>query len=124
MKRSGKRKRAWPDCYGCIYRGEVPGDAHSCCHYPGNQTGRMTELFSAGNLRNAAKLKIEADPHGFGRGWFMWPVNFDPVWLRNCEGFKPKTERRFARAAPLEGGTPKQLTSKAKKAQYEFGTLI
>ena len=26
-----------PDCYTCAYRGDVPGDAHSCCNYPGNK---------------------------------------------------------------------------------------
>ena len=73
-----------PDCYKCKYRGNVPGSAHSCCKYPGNKTG-IFDMFM-----NAEKLKIKANPHGVRSGWFMWPVNFDPVWLENCVGFKQK----------------------------------
>jgi hypothetical protein len=74
------------NCYKCKYRGEVPGDAHSCCHYPGNRTG-LFGFFEKENLANAKKLNIRATPHGVKMGWFMWPVNFDPVWLENCDGF-------------------------------------
>ena len=28
-----------PNRYECEYRGKAPGDAHSCCNYPGNDTG-------------------------------------------------------------------------------------
>lgn len=47
-------------------------------------------MFEASNLLQAAKLHIQADPHGFRMGWFWWPVNFDPAWLQNCDGFTPK----------------------------------
>jgi len=23
-------------------------------------------------------------------GWFYWPINFDPVWLLECNGHTPK----------------------------------
>jgi hypothetical protein len=75
-------------CYKCIYRGNVPGDAHSCCRYPGNDPDLFTGLFSLKNAENAKKLNITADPHGIRSGWFLWPVNFDPVWLLTCDGFK------------------------------------
>jgi len=76
-------------CYDCIYRGNVSGDAHSCCRYPKNETG-MFDLFSAQNMKNSRKLNIKGDPHGVRMGWFMWPTNFDPTWLINCDGFKAK----------------------------------
>ena len=68
-------------CYECEYRGTVPGDAHSCCKHP------LAEqlLFLAGPL-----LNIIGDPHGIRSGWFLWPLNFDPTWLKNCNGFKGK----------------------------------
>jgi hypothetical protein len=25
-------------------------------------------------------------------GWFFWPYNFDPRWLKSCDGFEPKAE--------------------------------
>jgi hypothetical protein len=35
-------------------------------------------------------LNIKASAHGIKMGWFMHPVNFDPVWLESCDGFTPK----------------------------------
>jgi hypothetical protein len=35
-------------------------------------------------------LNIEGDSHGIRNGWFNWPWNFDPVWLRRCDGYSPK----------------------------------
>jgi hypothetical protein len=78
-----------PDCYRCKYRGEVPGDAHSRCRYPGNETG-LFDVFAQSNKENAVKLNIKAHAHGLRMGWFMWPVNFDPTWLLNCDGFTKK----------------------------------
>jgi hypothetical protein len=33
------------------------------------------------------KAKVAGDIHGIRSGWFMWPLNFDPVWLKSCNGF-------------------------------------
>jgi len=77
------------DCYKCEYRGNVPGDAHSCCNYPGTNTGILS-FFDNNNFKISNKLNIRANAHGVNCGWFMWPVNFDPIWLENCDGFKEK----------------------------------
>lgn len=76
-----------PDCYQCRFRGDLPGDTHSCCRYPSNETG-LFDLFKPANLANIATLKIEGHPHGIAKGWFLWPVNYDPVWLLHCDGFE------------------------------------
>lgn len=81
------------DCYSCKYRGNVPGDAHSCCRYPGNKVG-MFEFFEKVNIVNAERLKIQAHRHGVVNGWFYWPVNFDPTWLLNCEGYEEKEKNK------------------------------
>lgn len=78
-----------PNCYQCKYRGTVPGDAHSCCRYPGNEIG-LFEIFAPANKENATKLNIRVEYHGIRNGWFMWPINFDPAWLTNCDGFQVK----------------------------------
>ena len=59
-----------PNCYKCKYREELTWSCHSKC-----------------NNKNA---KVKGDPHGISNGWFMWPVNFDPVWLESCYGFEQK----------------------------------
>lgn len=100
-----------PNCYECVYRQDVPGSAHSACGHPataqtqrspfmqlagavgkrgGNELMAMAEQFSEGPQRAATALKIQANFHGIKNGWFVWPVNFDPVWLENCDGFTAK----------------------------------
>lgn len=59
-----------PDCYKCIHRRILVGDAHSLC----------TNM----------DAKVQGNSHGVQRGWFMWPFNFDPIWLDQCDGFKEK----------------------------------
>ena len=84
------------NCYNCIHRGTVPGDAHSCCKHPllGDKAGDMftgLELIINGVAAGVAgKLHIKANAHGVQSGWFFWPGNFDPVWLENCDGYTPK----------------------------------
>lgn len=64
-----------PDCYQCANRRSIPGDAHSRCL--------------------AFNAKVEGHSHGIRNGWFMWPFNFDPVWLISCDSFEPlKTDER------------------------------
>ncbi len=74
------------NCYQCKYRGSVPGSCHSSCNYPGTDTGILS-FFDSENLKLIRKLNICANPHGVKSGWFMWPVDFDPIWLTNCDGF-------------------------------------
>ena len=56
-----------PNCYYCVHRRNYPGDAHSWCNNP--------------------TAKVTGDAHGISMGWFMWPVNFDPVWLISCDSY-------------------------------------
>jgi hypothetical protein len=64
---NSKRK---PDCYECKHRKDLPGDCHSSCE----------------NI----DAKVIGDPWGRKMGWFFWPFNFDPVWLKSCDGFEIK----------------------------------
>lgn len=88
-----------PNCFECVYKGRVPGSEHIRCEHPAvPEVNALTEVL--GTLASVGrtppfslaceKLKIEGDAAGIRRGWFIWPMNFDPTWLRNCEGFKAK----------------------------------
>lgn len=85
-----------PDCYSCSHRGTVPGSCHSSCHHPEAQTIHSNPLAVLAGIMGGAiidmdnTLNIKGNPHGIRKGWFAWPVNFDPVWLENCDGFTPK----------------------------------
>lgn len=63
-----------PDCYTCVHRRSISGDAHSRCH--------------AGWVSYAdTTARVTGHPHGIARGWFRWPINFDPVWLESCDSW-------------------------------------
>jgi hypothetical protein len=66
-----------PNCYKCVHRLGIPGDAHSRC--------------------NNHKAKVEGNPRGITNGWFMWPLNFDPTWLISCDGFSDNPEDKKPR---------------------------
>lgn len=57
------------ECYSCIHRSEIPGDAHTLCTKP--------------------DLQMTGDPHGIKKGFFIYPFNFDPIWkTRLCSNFE------------------------------------
>jgi hypothetical protein len=58
-------------CYDCSHKENVPGDAHIFC--------------------NKYDKSITGDPHGIRKGWFFYPVLFDPVWMTSeCKNFEKK----------------------------------
>ena len=59
------KKEKGPNCYKCKHRKTIPGDS----------------------------LKAIGNPHGIKSGWFMWPMNFDPIWLDLCNGFEDDGRR-------------------------------
>jgi hypothetical protein len=69
------------DCYTCQYRRNIPGDCHSECAHPSIQNKWLAVL------NPPAELGIQGNAHGIKMGWFIFPINFDPVWLDNCNGY-------------------------------------
>lgn len=59
------------ECYKCKFRTDLPGSAHSQC-----QAGLLT--------LGTNKVQVVANQHGINKGWFMWPFDYDPVWLERC----------------------------------------
>jgi len=70
------------NCYECIHRGTIPGDCHSSCQHP------LVVGESVGNAKR--NLGIVGNQHGIDNDWFVWPYNFDPIWLESCDGFKER----------------------------------
>lgn len=64
-----KKQHGLP-CYGCAYRREVPGSAHTRCVFD------WMKHDDAG----ARKILTEANAHGIKKGWFTFPFNYDPIW--------------------------------------------
>ena len=57
-----------PNCRKCEHRKSIPGDAHISC--------------------TNSSAKVTGHRIGVNGGWFMWPWNFDPNWLLECDRFK------------------------------------
>lgn len=57
-------------CYTCKHLRAIPGDCHIGC----------SNLIA----------DVKGNAHGKQQGWFAWPINFDPVWLEECNGYKRK----------------------------------
>jgi hypothetical protein len=93
-----------PNCYTCIHRRNVPGSAHSSCHHPAAEKmsvalGVLATLAAVRRVdlalpEAAEELNITAHQHGIDNGWFVWPWNFDPVWLKTCKGFQQKEQEQ------------------------------
>lgn len=58
------------NCYKCKFKGGVAGSCHSSC--------------------SKSTAKVSGNEHGIKSGWFLWPVDFDPVWLISCDSFEEK----------------------------------
>ena len=59
-----------PDCRKCIFCYQHSFTHHIAC------------------LNSFATVR--GDKHGEKNGWFQYPINFDPIWLNYCDGFKEK----------------------------------
>ena len=56
-------------CHQCQHKRAVPGSAHIQCLNPDPD--------------------MKGDPHGIGRGWFFYPLVFDPVWMEaKCHNYE------------------------------------
>lgn len=76
-------------CYGCAYRGQVPGSAHSVCNF---------------NFTKAGIKPPDGDEHGKKSGWYLFPYNYDPTWMNEvCEARTDEKDPEFVKAAnPFE----------------------
>lgn len=67
-------------CCECIHRQSVPGDTHTRCAAP--------------------DPRMKGDPHGIEKGWFFYPLNFDPIWrTRECVNYTTKDPVKNAQGA-------------------------
>ena len=73
------------ECYSCKHKREVPGNAHIQCVKPDPD--------------------MVGNKHGIEKGWFMYPLLFDPVWKeKDCCNFENTSQvnRAISEAVSLE----------------------
>jgi len=92
-----------PNCYKCKWRGSVAGSHHSSCNHPKAKIdlppmmGLMSALSGGSMPPLKTGLKVKGNMQGVRGGWFNHPLNFDPVWLEECDGFEklnPKNKKK------------------------------
>ena len=80
------------NCYDCKHQRDIPGNAHIKCAHPifdELHKDPMMEVVSImGGGLNPTEVVIASkamgfrpNPHGYQKGWFNFPVNFDPTWI-------------------------------------------
>ena len=72
------------ECWKCAHKRVVPGNCHIQCVKPDhNMTG---------------------NDHGIRRGWFMYPLLFDPVWkTKLCSNFESIESHEDAISGAVSG---------------------
>ena len=59
------------ECYSCVHKREVPGNAHIQCVKPDED--------------------MQGTRHGLRNGWFFYPLLFDPTWKEvMCKNYQSK----------------------------------
>ena len=82
-----------PNCNKCKFKENVAGTHHISCSFireaaGGDSKAKLLELTIASggtmlNINGAAV--VEQNPHGVRKGWCMWPINFDQIWIDECQ---------------------------------------
>ena len=61
------------ECYDCVHKQDVPGNAHIRCNKP--------------------DASMTGNPHGVANGWFYYPSLFDPSWKETlCNNYESKEQ--------------------------------
>ena len=85
-----------PNCYECKHRCNVAGSAHSSCKHPlikGKELIAVMSIMARGKVISGYGtnyLKVSGESHGIISGWFSYPMDFDPVWLIECNGYETR----------------------------------
>ena len=76
-------------CYECAYRGSVPGSAHIACRFAWAKSEHPIPL---------------GKEHGVRNGWWVFPMDFDPVWMiSECPAFADEADpEMIAEHGPLD----------------------
>lgn len=77
-----------PNCHQCKHHRRIPGDAHIGCDHPEAHVIGLMAVITFAEASYKSGLAVKLSRHGVDQGWAMWPVNFDPIWLLECNRFE------------------------------------
>jgi len=68
-------------CFSCAYKENIPGNCHISCRFDWNKSTLKPP---------------EVNKHGIKAGWYLFPVNFDPVWqLEPCKAHSTSFDKNM-----------------------------
>ncbi len=71
-------KKECGTCRKCAYKNNIAGDAHVSCGLDWDKSEHNPP---------------QANQHGIDSGWYMFPVNFDPIWQETpCQEFSTEKD--------------------------------
>jgi len=64
------------NCHACKHHLRIPGDCHISCVNP--------------------SAEIIGDQYAIRKGWFFYPLNYDPIWIlnENCPNFEEEDHEK------------------------------
>ena len=69
------------NCHNCAYKSNIPGDTHISCRF---NWAKSNEKPPEGNL------------HGIRKGWYNFPMNYDPTWMIDeCKKFSSTIDKEM-----------------------------
>lgn len=86
------------NCANCKHKGAVvPGSSHHIsCTLVGDITAQLEiallrlrgrELVFKDKTTGKQTPLVVLDQHGVRNGWCDWPIQFDPIWVKECAGY-------------------------------------
>jgi hypothetical protein len=39
-------------------------------------------------MKGQSTIEVKGNSNGIGNGWFIFPLNYDPIWLESCDSFE------------------------------------
>ncbi len=93
------------ECRKCRHVGSVPNSVHCSCKHPiaiqiiSNHDSlfeMMKQITSESRLSYTGSLNLKLNEeyreYALSNGYVIFPINFDPRWIKNCEGFEEVSE--------------------------------
>lgn len=89
------------DCWSCRYMERIPGSEHIRCNHPlftdivpefqvavpiAILSGKVSQAVHA-----LASAGVEIDAQAIRMGYATFPLDFDPIWVRNCVHYTPQS---------------------------------
>lgn len=81
-------------CGNCRFQDNTLSSAHIKCDVLGDDLASLMAVVHPPTIQvgNAKMRLVQGKQAGMERGWFTWPMEFDPIWLLWCFLYEDKED--------------------------------